>query len=80
MLLLANILQISGPEFILTQFCPCEIIKMITKVRHIINGHGDLDQLKPYSENRTVTIHDARKHKPGTFSETGFTLVTLDEV
>ena len=27
-----------------------------------------------------VTILDARKHKPGTFSETGFTIVTLDEV
>ena len=66
--------------YILTQFCPCAIIKMITKVRHTINGHGDLDQLKPHSENRTVTILDARKHKPGTFSETGFTLVTLDEV
>ena len=79
--MLLNILQIPGPEFILTQFCPCAIIKMITKVRHIIHGQGDVDdQLKPHSENRTVTILDARKHKPGTFSETGFTLVTLDAV
>jgi len=68
-----------GPEFILTQFCPCAIVKMITKVRHIINGHADLDQLQAHQENHTVTILDARKHKPGTFSETGFTIVTLDE-
>jgi len=68
-----------GPEFILTQFCPCAIVKMITKVRHSINGHADLDQLQAHQENHTVTILDARKHKPGTFSETGFTIVTLDE-
>ena len=71
---------LSGPEFILTQFCPCAIVKMITKVRHIINGLADLDQLQAHQENHTVTILDARKHKPGTFSETGFTIVTLDEV
>ena len=71
---------LSGPEFILTQFCPCAIVKMITKVRHIINGHADTDQLQAHQENHTVTILDARKHKPGTFSETGFTIVTLDEV
>ena len=59
---------------------PCAIVKMITKVRHIINGHADLDQLQAHQENHTVTILDARKHKPGTFSETGFTIVTLDEV
>ena len=64
----------------MTQSCPCAIIKMIAKVRHTINGHGDFDQLKTHIENHTVTILDARKHKPGTFSETGFTLVTLDEV
>merc|ERR1711983_382748 len=52
---------------------------MITKVRHIINGHGDLDPIKHLQENHTVTILDARKHNPGTFSETGFTLVKLDE-
>ena len=72
--------KISGPEFILTQSCPCAIIKMIAKVRHIINGHGDFDKVKLHTENHTVTILDARKHKPGTFFETGFTLVTLDEV
>ena len=27
-----------------------------------------------------MTIHDARRISPGAFSETGFTLVTLDEV
>merc|ERR1711983_5919 len=68
-----------GPEFILTQICPCAILKMITKVRHIINGHGDLDHMVRLQENHTVTILDARKHKPGTFSEAGFTLVKLDE-
>ena len=71
---------LSGPEFILTQFCPCAIVKMITKVRHIIHGQADTDQLQTLQENHTVTILDVRKHQPGTFSETGFTLVSLDEV
>ena len=53
---------------------------MITKVRHIIHGHADTDQLQTLQENHTVTILDVRKHKPGTFSETGFNLVSLDEV
>ena len=53
---------------------------MIAKVRHFINGQGDYDKVKVHTENHTVTILDARKHKPGAFSETGFTLVTLDEV
>ena len=70
--------QISGPEYILTQFCPCAFVKMVTKVYHTVNGHED--QIKSHQEDHTVTILDARKHKPGTFSETGFTLVTLDEV
>jgi len=68
-----------GPEFILTQFCPCAVIKMITTVRHTINGHGDYETFQHPQENHTVTMLDARKHKPGTFSETGFTLVELDE-
>ena len=70
--------QISGPEYILTQFCPCAIVKMVTKVHHTVNGHED--QIKSHQEDHRVTILDARKHKPGIFSETGFTLVTLDEV
>merc|ERR1711971_1342046 len=68
-----------GPEFILTPCTPCAIVKMITEVRHIIYGHADTDPLELLKENHTVTILDARKHKPGTFSETGFTIVTLDE-
>ena len=27
-----------------------------------------------------VTISDARKHRPGSFKETGFSIITLDEV
>ena len=53
---------------------------MITTVRHTINGHGDYDTFTHLQENHTVTMLDARKHKPGTFSETGFALVELDEV
>ena len=53
---------------------------MITKVRHTINGQADFDHIKHLEENHTVTMLDARKHNPGTFSETGFTLVNLDEV
>ena len=51
---------------------------MVTKVHHTVNGHED--QIKSHQEDHRVTILDARKHKPGIFSETGFTLVTLDEV
>ena len=32
------------------------------------------------TESLTVDILDARKHSPGTFSETGFTLISLDKV
>ena len=32
------------------------------------------------SENQTLTILDARKVSPGSFSETGFTLIKLDKV
>ena len=32
------------------------------------------------SEMKTVDILDARKHQPGPFSETGFTLISLDQV
>lgn len=31
-------------------------------------------------ENQTLTILDARKANPGSFSETGFTLIKLDKV
>ena len=30
--------------------------------------------------NQTLTIFDARKESPGSFSETGFTLIKLDKV
>ena len=59
---------------------------MIKTIHLIIYGHGDLnhfysiDHMVRLQENHTVTILDARKHNPGTFSETGFTLVKLDEV
>jgi len=66
----------AGPEFILTQFCPCALIKLITAARHTIFVQADLMENR---ENHTVTILDARKHRPGTFSETGFTIVTLDD-
>ena len=32
------------------------------------------------NENQTLTIFDARKESPGSFSETGFTLIKLDKV
>ena len=45
-----------------------------------MNGQGDFDHIQHLAENHTVTILDARKHNPGTFSETGFAIVMLDEV
>ena len=37
------------------------------------------EKIAAQSDPQNVTIHDARKNKPGTFYETGFTLITLEE-
>ena len=72
--------SISGPEFILQQAVPCAVIKAITATRVLLYG-SEMSGLNPSEgENVTVDILDARKHKPGTFAETGFTLIELDKV
>ena len=40
----------------------------------------NLQDMAEYHNMVNITIMDARKHKPGSFEETGFTLITLDKV
>ncbi len=63
-----------GLAFILVQSCPCAIVKFISWMS------GDHAWSNQKAEGGTkVPILNARKHKPGTFQETGFTLVELDQ-
>ena len=43
-------------------------------------GISDAAALVGDSEMHNVTILDARTHTPGTFHQTGFTLIKLDQV
>ena len=68
-----------GPEFILQAITPCAFIKLIIFIRHQLYG-DNMEIFDDKTENRTVSILDARKHDPGSFEQTGFTLIQLDEV
>ena len=56
------------------------MIKAISAARVLLYGSeypgGDISDY----ENVTFDILDARKHNPGTFEQTGFTLIELDKV
>jgi len=65
-----------GPEFLLTQWVPRSINKIVTLIASAL-GLSNYSAVK--TEEKTVKILDARKHEPGPFSETGFTLVALDK-
>jgi len=67
-----------GPEFILQACTPCAVIKLITFVRNRLYGNQMEDFVKK-GDTKTVTILDARKHNPGSFEQTGFTLIQLEE-
>ena len=43
-------------------------------------GATDYSSIRGDSELQNISILDARKHNPGTFSQTGFTLIKLEEV
>ena len=68
---------IAGLEFIVIQWVPCAFVKLISFLNFVL--YGDQINLDAY-EYKNVTIMDARKHKPGSFPETGFTLLQLDSL
>ena len=68
-----------GPEFILQAITPCAFIKLMIFIRHQLYGNN-MEIFDDKTESRTVSILDARKHDPGSFEQTGFTLIQLDEV
>ena len=71
-----------GLENIFVQSLPCSVVKLITFIKQDILGHVSASEPKknPVFEFRNVTVFDARNHKPGTFEETGFTIIELDKV
>jgi len=62
-----------GASFMFGASLPCPIVKMLDFISPPSND------FKERGDARNVTIHDARKNNPGSFHETGFTLVTLEE-
>ena len=53
------------------------LVKMLAFISY---SEADLqEKIAAESDHHNVTIHDARKNNPGTFYETGFTLITLEE-
>eukprot|EP00092_Neocalanus_flemingeri_P067682 GFUD01082642.1.p1 GENE.GFUD01082642.1~~GFUD01082642.1.p1 ORF type:complete len:347 (-),score=78.13 GFUD01082642.1:9-1049(-) len=63
-----------GIEFTLIQSVPCALVKLI-KLLTCQTG----TKLPEGVSIQNVTIYDARKNNPGSFHETGFTLVELEE-
>ena len=68
-----------GIEYMLFQSFPCAIIRLISKV----SGSDLNDPAKTdnplQKELHQMTFVDARKNNPGSFHETGFTLIQLDQ-
>ena len=64
-----------GLSFAVVQSCPCAIVKFISWA----TGDKALLSDQWAGETVKVPILNARKHKPGTFQETGFTLIELDQ-
>ena len=64
-------------EFILMQSAPCALVKLIMFFS-FKNSFAEMKGYRP-AEDHNVTIYDARKKSPGSFHNTGFTLVELDE-
>jgi len=69
-----------GMEWIFQQSMPCSITKLTSYISHL-TGSSNLDAFLKEEKGSThnVTILDARKVSPGSFHETGFTMVTLDK-
>ena len=62
-----------GPTSVFAQKAPCAVLKLVD---FFIDG---FQFSKGSVVSHTVTIHDARKKSPGSFHETGFTLIDLEE-
>jgi len=76
-----EVISFFGLETILIQSLPCSVTKLIAFIKLDILGHTPNDPKKnPAYEFKNVTVLDARKHNPGTFDETGFTLIELDKL
>ena len=58
------------------QWAPCALVKLITLLTSAL--YGDTINLEAY-QPQNVTMLDARRHAPGSFLDTGFTLLTLDQ-
>ena len=73
--------HVKGVDFALKQSIPCCIMKMIIWAGNLLHGGKTVEHVTATgAELNNITIMDARKHKPGSFKETGFTLITLDKV
>ena len=71
-----------GIEYILIQSAPCALMKLVSFIGGMLKKQEDLKALsEPDAQKKLVniTIHDARKKPPGTFHESGFTLIELDK-
>ena len=70
-----------GIETLFIQSLPCSVVKLIGFIKRDVLGYVSNDpKNNPAFEFRNMTVFDARKHNPGTFDETGFTLIELDKV
>jgi len=66
-----------GFDYILVQSAPCALLKLIDFLGWKTDyTKGDFAKT---NENHSVTIYDARKTNFGSFGETGFTLIELEE-
>jgi len=71
----------TGPELLLIQWMPCSVTKLVSFISGASDPTAPLRGTKNNmrSDSHNLTIWDARKASPGSFSETGFTLVKLDK-
>lgn len=68
-----------GINYILIQSAPCALVKFV----NFVTGSEDWNKIggkdSPKVKEEKVDFIDARKNPPGSFHETGFTLIQLDE-
>ena len=70
----------SGLEFMLVQWLPCPLTKLITLTRTHLLGVTLNEDYNKDTDVKNVTFLDVRKHNPGSVQQTGFTYIHLDEV
>jgi len=69
-----------GLEFMLVQWLPCPLTKLITLTRTHLLGVTLNEDYNKDTDVKNVTFLDVRKHNPGSVEQTGFTYIHLDEV